>query len=66
MAKSKRKGAGSGAAIITATTPLGALIGAPLGGVIIANRPPLFLVIVLPLAILFLGLGFTLFAISTR
>jgi hypothetical protein len=47
--------AGSIAILVIVTAPYGAIIGAVLGGLLVAKRPRLFLVTVLPLAVLFLG-----------
>jgi hypothetical protein len=52
--------AGSVAIVVIATAPLGAVLGALLGGLTIAKRPRLFLLTFLPLAILFVVLQVTL------
>ena len=48
--------AGSVAIIVIATAPAGAMFGAVLGGLMIANRPRLFLATIVPLAVFFIGL----------
>jgi MFS family permease len=48
--------AGSVAIVVIATAPVGAIVGAALGGLTIASRPRLFLATFFPLAIFFLGL----------
>jgi hypothetical protein len=55
--------AGSAGDIVIATVPGGAMFGAALGGCFIATRPRLFLMTVLPFAILILGLLLTLGAL---
>ena len=57
--------AGSIAILVIVTAPCGAMAGAVLGGFFIAKRPRLFLVTVLPLAILFLGLALTRSALES-
>jgi MFS family permease len=52
--------AGSVAIVVIATAPAGAMAGAVLGGLLISKRPRLFLMTVLPLAILLLGWYFTM------
>lgn len=52
--------AGSVAIVVIATAPLGAILGALLGGLTIAKRPRLFLSTFLPLAIFFVGAQLTL------
>lgn len=51
--------AGAVAIIVILTAPLGAMCGAGVGGLLMALRPRLFLVTVLPLAILFAGIAAT-------
>lgn len=52
--------AGSVAIVVIETAPVGAMMGAVLGGLFIAKRPRLFLATVLPVAIVFVALQLTL------
>lgn len=47
--------AGSVATVVILTAPLGAMMGAALGGLLVATRPRLFLMTVFPLAVVFVG-----------